>query len=382
MLLAGATAGLLISASTPATGQATSQVQVLSWQRSGTNGLQIVFSDASLTNIGYELVSSPVLGIGASWTWLSNAVVTPLGNGRYQAQTGPVGAGSVFLRVFAFGPDRDQDGLLSTLEGSAYTVTVRDGNGTFASRSVTSDPRLADTDGDGLSDFIERGLTTDPRNVDTNGDLLTDKEERDVYLSNPLSLDSDGDSGGDPRLFDGQELLSFGTSPRLADTDGDNISDKQELIGDSTNPLVSNLPKPSIIIDEDTVDIRLNVTYSSEQGGATNFSARLSQANTSALSRSDAVANQISVEASLSVTGGVAVEAGVPPSASVSASATATVTAGYTQQNTTTVDSSSSQTAQEEYEKYLGYTFNRSETFSSGVLSVNVTLTNEGTVTF
>ncbi len=382
LLLTGLVLSGWTSAIPRASAQTPSPVQILSWQRAGANDLLVVFRDTAVTNIGYELMSSPALGAGASWTWLSNAVVTPLGGGRYQAQAGPVGAGSVFLRVFAFGPDRDSDGLLSALEGSAYTVTVRQGNGTDVLRSATSDPRLADTDGDGLSDFVERLLTTDPRSADTDGDLLTDKEEQEVYLSNPLWLDTDSDSGGSPLLYDGSELFFYGTSPRLPDTDGDNISDRDEILGNTTNPLVSEVPKPFIIIDDDTVDIRLNVTYSAEQGGASNFSARLSQANTSGLSRSDAVANQISVEASLSVTAGVEATAGLPPSASVSASATASVTAGYTRQNTTTFDSSSSQTAQREYEEYLSHTFNRSETSSSGRLSVNVTIRNEGTVSF
>ena len=359
-----------------------SPVRIQSWEKTGANTFRLTFQDTSVTNVGYELEWTPALRTNALWSWLSNATLTPLGGGRSQVEAAHPNPTNVFYRVFAFGADRDMDGLLTSLEMTPYTVTVTDGNGNQTMRQVTSDPRLRDTDGDGLDDFTERLLFLDPRLADTDGDLLSDAEEKNVYLSNPANVDTDGDSGGNPLLFDGSELLLFGTSPRLADTDGDNISDRDEILGNTTNPLVSEIPKPYIEISDDTVDIRLNVTYSSEQGGATNFSARLSQANTSALSKSDSVANQVSVEASLAVTVGVEATAGLPPSASVSASATASVSAGYTRQNTTTFDASSSQTAQEEYEKYQSYTFNRTEQFSDGRLSVDLKVRNEGTVTF
>jgi len=53
-------------------------------------------------------------------------------------------------------------------------------------RGVTSDPDVADTDGDGLSDAQEMNLGFDPRNVDTDGDQLSDWAEFNEIYSNGL----------------------------------------------------------------------------------------------------------------------------------------------------------------------------------------------------
>lgn len=70
--------------------------------------------------------------------------------------------------------DSDSDGLLDSTEreGRVITLQLLDGP---TSRSVTSDPELADTDGDGLGDaeeMLARG--TDPRSVDSDEDGLLD----------------------------------------------------------------------------------------------------------------------------------------------------------------------------------------------------------------
>ena len=48
--------------------------------------------------------------------------------------------------------------------------------------------------------------------------------------TNPISADSDGDG-----LSDGNELLDLDTNPKLADTDGDGSNDNTE-VGAGTNP--------------------------------------------------------------------------------------------------------------------------------------------------
>jgi len=55
---------------------------------------------------------------------------------------------------------------------------------------------------------------------DTDGDGLTDTNEINTYGTNPLLADTDGDGIGD-----GNETNTNRTSPTLADTDGDGISD-------------------------------------------------------------------------------------------------------------------------------------------------------------
>ena len=96
----------------------------------------------------------------------------------------------------------------------------------------TSDPTLADTDGDGLTDDYEAGvLYTDlsghtfwkvrsnPRKVDSDGDGLDDYSELMDYESDPLNPDTDHDL-----LTDGLEV-QFGTDPTNPDTYGDKIGD-------------------------------------------------------------------------------------------------------------------------------------------------------------
>jgi serine/threonine protein kinase len=77
-----------------------------------------------------------------------------------------------------------------------------------------------DNDGDGLSNQKETELQTDPNNRDTDGDGLTDGQEVNQYGTDPRNIDSDSDS-----LVDGQEVNVAHTQPKNPDTDGDGIPD-------------------------------------------------------------------------------------------------------------------------------------------------------------
>ena len=70
---------------------------------------------------------------------------------------------------------------------------------------------------------------------DTDGDGLTDDQEI-IEGTDPNLADTDADG-----LTDGQEVITYGTNPLNADTDGDNISDSDEVAA-GDDPLVSNLP--------------------------------------------------------------------------------------------------------------------------------------------
>ncbi len=54
-----------------------------------------------------------------------------------------------------------------------------------------------DADLDGLNDEQEKQLGTDPKKIDTDGDGLTDYDEVNTYHTNPLKVDTDGDGFGD-----------------------------------------------------------------------------------------------------------------------------------------------------------------------------------------
>ena len=85
---------------------------------------------------------------------------------------------------------------------------------------------FGDSDGDGLPDWWERGnfgtLAHDGA-ADNDNDGLDNAAELANGLS-PVVGDTDGDG-----LTDGQEINDTGTDPTLADTDGDGLSDKGEF---------------------------------------------------------------------------------------------------------------------------------------------------------
>ncbi|MCL2071160.1 MAG: thrombospondin type 3 repeat-containing protein, partial [Oscillospiraceae bacterium] len=99
-----------------------------------------------------------------------------------------------------------------------------------------TDPFEADTDGDGLGDGLEvLILEYDPLSKDTDGNGIEDGDEDfdgdgltnidEIFYGTDLTLvDSDGDG-----LSDGDEVHIYGTDPTNPDTDGDGISDGEEL---------------------------------------------------------------------------------------------------------------------------------------------------------
>ncbi|HEX9664779.1 MAG TPA: hypothetical protein VGA49_03050 [Patescibacteria group bacterium] len=84
---------------------------------------------------------------------------------------------------------------------------------------VTPPPAVpVDSDRDGLTDEEEKELGTDLNNPDTDGDGLTDFEEVRVYKTDPLNPDTDGDgfldgdevqAGFDPTQGGGARLLDL-----------------------------------------------------------------------------------------------------------------------------------------------------------------------------
>ncbi len=120
-------------------------------------------------------------------------------------------------------PDTDEDGLSDLDEIETYGT----------------DPTLADTDNDGLSDGEELlEHNTDPLSTDSDGDGIADGWEVNFGLnpsdSNDAFLDTDGD--GLTNLTEFQR----GTSPTESDSDGDSLSDADEINVYGTNPILSD----------------------------------------------------------------------------------------------------------------------------------------------
>jgi len=92
-----------------------------------------------------------------------------------------------------------------------------------------------DSDGDRLPDTQENRIGTNPFDPDTDGDELTDGEEVLDYFTNPLEPDTDWDG-----LRDGEEVHRYTTDPNDRDTDDGGVSDGHEVLDDGTDPRVGH----------------------------------------------------------------------------------------------------------------------------------------------
>lgn len=98
--------------------------------------------------------------------------------------------------------------------------------------SFTGESCSSDRDGDGLTRCEELALGTDPNNWDTDGDGISDGDEVRKYGTNPLMPDTDLDG-----ISDYDEIFKYKTDPLNPDTDGDGLTDFEEIFKYKTDPL-------------------------------------------------------------------------------------------------------------------------------------------------
>lgn len=110
------------------------------------------------------------------------------------------------------------------------------------SKMAGLDIDLGDTDGDGLVNYLEYLYDTDENIIDTDGDGVNDYYEL-VYLgTNPAVMDTDGDGildGQDDPDKDGissYDEFIYETDPATRDSDGDLLTDYEELFVYNTDP--------------------------------------------------------------------------------------------------------------------------------------------------
>lgn len=78
---------------------------------------------------------------------------------------------------------------------------------------------------------VENGEENNLETIDSDGDGLSDYDEIYIYGTNPYIIDTDGDG-----LSDYDEVMIFGTDPLISDTDADTYLDGEEVFS-GHNPL-------------------------------------------------------------------------------------------------------------------------------------------------
>ena len=154
--------------------------------------------------------------------------------------------------------DTDKDGVIDALDDDDDDDTLP----TAQEISIGTDPRNADTDDDGLNDALEAGdskIGTDPLKPDTDNDGISDGAEVGAEPSKPMDTDKDGtidaldeddDNDGVPTAIE----TKVNSDPLNQDSDGDGVSDGEEIGDDPNQPKDSDGDGIIDLIDSDLGD--------------------------------------------------------------------------------------------------------------------------------
>jgi hypothetical protein len=144
-----------------------------------------------------------VMSVQSGTVWLGGT--DSVSEGRWTWITGEYWGSAFWSSAEPNNANGAEDALEMRLNGRWNDLSGSATHNYILERS--SNPLLADTDGDGLTDGEEKSLGTNPVLTDTDGDGLTDAEEINLRGTDPTKLDTDGDGASDFR-----EILD-GTAP-------------------------------------------------------------------------------------------------------------------------------------------------------------------------
>lgn len=238
---------------------------------------------------------SPYLYVGAGLLYYEHERI-PLRGGSRIKQSGragyiPIGLGAQFM----------VDNKVALEINGGYNNTFADGitsldqqkKGSFWTAligvSIVAEGEDTDPDRDGLLTKEERRIGTDPLNPDTDGDGLTDGEEVRRYKTDPLNPDTDGDG-----LKDGEEVRQYTTDPLNPDTDGDRLLDGAEVLTHKTNPLRPDTDGDGLTDGDEVLTYTTNPLNVDTDGGSVEDGEEV-QRGTNPLVKEDDVARRQTV---------------------------------------------------------------------------------------
>ena len=177
-----------------------------------------------LTNENEELVQTGEIEPNKDWTIETALLENKLNYITVYAVAANKETASESLAIYCNTDDDDDDGISDEYElKTIYPYLLFSGKGEDIT-DVTQIGTEDDYDKDGLTTLEEYILGTDVGVADTDGDGLSDYDEVYKYGTNPLDYDTDCDGMGD-----GVEIIN-GLDPLNQDTDNDGVLDDAEVI--------------------------------------------------------------------------------------------------------------------------------------------------------
>ncbi|MCH9694901.1 MAG: FG-GAP-like repeat-containing protein [Gammaproteobacteria bacterium] len=238
----------------------------------------------------------------------------------------------------------------SVSSGGAYTVSVR-----TAPTNPTQNCTVANASGTANANVTNVTVTcvTPSSSVDTDGDGLTDAQE-----------------------------IAIGSSPQLVDTDGDGLSDGREVNNGGFNPLIADLPTVRIdVIGAPSIDI--NVIDTQDAGYSQSYSTTYERGQQSSFSRSDTESTSATVGASTRVYSEA--EASVSPTSiggSAKSGVESSVSASVTQEVSTSISSTSASSSRQEYGQLSNNTNSATRQTNGGTLTTLLSVENTSDLSF
>jgi hypothetical protein len=202
----------------------------LAWCSATVRNCIVWLNTASL---GAQIHSSPTPSYSCIQDWTEGGI----GNMPADPRLVDPDNGNFHLRIDSPCIDAGSyvDGLVQDFEGDARPFDgAGEPRGDGSDYDIGAD-EYVDMDGDGLPDYVETGTGvyvdetdtgTDPDNPDTDGDGLSDGDEVNTYLTDPNDADTDDD--GMPDGWEVDNLLDPLADDSSGDPDGDGLTNLDE----------------------------------------------------------------------------------------------------------------------------------------------------------